>query len=453
MIVGIDKKACFVVLKQDNYGCDSLVYMITTLIPPDTIFVSKESCNPRDTGVVITQIDGDDGCMDIQKTTTTYIEAWSYELEIHDISCNDANDGFISIVVPDDVTIQWEDQSNLSIRANLSAGDYPVTISGENCIIEDVFTIKNPSPLENTFQANEGNCQENGGIIQSLPSGGTPPYTFNWSNNRTTSYIDSLPSGTYLLTITDDHDCIFIDSLTLNNKVLLLSLNKQSISCNGFEDGALELVFDAGVPPYQIEWSTGDTTARIEPLSVGNYSVVVKDANGCYASVSSLMQEPDNLSITFNKNFSTNSGKGEIQAFVTGGTTPYDYLWSTGSTAFNIMDVPKGVYTVTVTDKNGCILEDETSLTTSTINAVDNNLAISLYPNPTNDQFFIDFGEKIKSSIFIFSSNGNLVYSTRKSDSIVEIKGKKVLFNSGIYFVVIRTKYGDITQKIIFIND
>ncbi|MCB9185747.1 MAG: SprB repeat-containing protein [Flavobacteriales bacterium] len=127
-------------------------------------------------------------------------------------------------------------------------------------------------------------------------------------------------------------------------------------TCNGENNGSLSVNATGGSAPYTYLWSNGATTASVDNVGAGSYSVTVTDANGCTATCSSTVSEPSALSASCSKvdGDCQNNNQGSASVSVSGGVEPYTVLWSTGATTMNISNLMAGSYSVTVTDANGC---------------------------------------------------------------------------------------------------
>lgn len=202
------------------------------------------------------------------------------------------------------------------------------------------------------------------GTIRVEGLGGTPPYTYEWGHGATTAYVSGLSAGTYTVTITDAMSLAFYDTIELTEPPAAVwdtAVSTGTILCYGDSTGSIDLTITGGLPPYNIQWSNGETAEDISNLPTGTYDVTVTDINGCYAVASPPVAiGPDSLTITGSiTNVSCYGGSdGTINLTVTGGTGPYTYSWSTGATASSIAGITTGEYFVTVTDANGCTKAD-----------------------------------------------------------------------------------------------
>src|ERR1019366_8409746 len=136
-------------------------------------------------------------------------------------------------------------------------------------------------------------------------------------------------------------------------------------SCNGGNDGAINLAVSSGQSPYNYMWSTSATLENVVGLAKGSYSVTVTDNAGCSAITSTTITEPAALALSSsfnNPTCPTNNYDGSIMLSVTGGSTPYQFVWSNGAGSANLLNVAPGNYTVTVSDANNCTVGSAFSL-------------------------------------------------------------------------------------------
>ena len=202
-----------------------------------------------------------------------------------------------------------------------------------------------------------GQC--NGWAVAS-GSGGSGPYTYQWSNGVSNDTITGLCAGVYTVTVTDAGQNTATATASITQPFLPLSVNVTTTPqiCDVAPDGTALAAPEGGTPPYTYLWSNGMTSDSIFGLSEGVFTVTVTDVNGCTASGQDtvffwpegiwLMIQPTPISC-----FGANDGSIHVGAMT--GTPPYSYLWSTGdSLTADIFNLGPGIYTVTVTDANGC---------------------------------------------------------------------------------------------------
>jgi len=143
------------------------------------------------------------------------------------------------------------------------------------------------------------------GAIDLTVVGGTPGYTYDWSNNGLQNPdtdpqdLAGLTAGNYVVTVTDAAGC----SKTISTQVaqptaLNLAATVTNVSCFGGANGAINLSVSGGTADYTYVWSSGETTQDINGLLAGTYNVTVTDANGCTAVLIRTVTQPANLNLT-----------------------------------------------------------------------------------------------------------------------------------------------------------
>lgn len=222
------------------------------------------------------------------------------------------------------------------------------------------------------------------GAIDITVSGGSGSYNFSWTGpggfTSTSEDITGLRAGIYTATITDvsNTTCILMPQpvFTLTQPdTLLIGIVKSvspdgnhNINCNG-GTGSIDLTVTGGSPGnYTYSWSTDNGSGLIAgaedqvALTAGTYNVVVIDSNLCVSSADITLTQPQALSITLAPTHITCDApgfdNGSIDLTVTGGVAPYSFSWSNGSVTEDISGLTAGMYTVTVTDVNGCQVID-----------------------------------------------------------------------------------------------
>jgi gliding motility-associated-like protein len=199
------------------------------------------------------------------------------------------------------------------------------------------------------------------GFINLNAVGGTFPYTYSWSTGATTEDIFNLPVGNYSVLVTDANGCTSTSQTTITepNQGLSISSTQTNVSCYGGTNGVINIQSQGGTPSYDYLWNNGQTSSTISGLPIGTYTVLVTDSLNCSQTMTITITQPQEalaLSSSVVDLACLNDPTGSIDISVTGGTVPYIYLWTTGSTTEDISNLGSGDYTVTVTDNLGCIL-------------------------------------------------------------------------------------------------
>lgn len=284
---------------------------------------------------------------------------------VKNISCYGDKVGAISIDVVGGAkpyTFKWSNGSTTQNLANIGAGTYTVEIVDKNgCRQSLAATVTQPTKLVVSVASVKNVSCFNGkdGAIDIIANGGTTPYQYTWSNRSSSQDITGVEAGTYSLAIKDANGCK--DSTvtaTIKQPPLLEAniLKVVDVLKHGEKTGSIDLTVAGGVAPYAYSWSNGAVTQNVKTLPAGNYSVIVKDANGCEKMMSTLIKQPPALAVTVEsvKDIKCNGdNNGAVSLKVTGGAPPYKFVWSNGDSTQNLVNVPAGDYTVKVIDTHG----------------------------------------------------------------------------------------------------
>jgi len=137
---------------------------------------------------------------------------------------------------------------------------------------------------------------------------------------------------------------------------IIITEQVENLRCHKVPEGEIGVNVSGGSGSYTYAWSNGATTASIDNLLAGTYTVTITDTDGCQVSKVITVREPPAIVLTATATSASdlNTSDGSASVTVAGGTVPYTYLWSNGETTPTINNIPNGTYTVTVTDGNGC---------------------------------------------------------------------------------------------------
>jgi hypothetical protein len=289
---------------------------------------------------------------------------------ITSISCSGATDAGISVSPSGGnggYTYNWNTGSNASAINNLNVGSYTLTITdGTNCTTTFNYTINEVFPLEAAMQISGINCNgDASGAVSALPEGGTAPYNYLWSTNATTAIIANLSIGSYTVTISDANNCSITQSATVTqNAAIANSISQTNILCNNTSTGNISISTSGGEEPYDYDWSNGSSTANLNNLTAGTYTVTVSDNNNCTTVESISLTQPTALTPNlFQSDISCHGDEnGSLTVAPIGAISPYTFEWSTGATAPTINGLTSGQYSVTITDDNNCTITESTTL-------------------------------------------------------------------------------------------
>lgn len=310
-------------------------------------------------------------------------------------SCNGGLDGSIMASIMGGTAPympQWIGPNGpLGATQNLTgagAGNYQITVTDAlGCTASNSIMLNSPAGISaNATAVVLGNgahlscANANDGSIHLTMAGGTLPYTVAWAGpngyQAATADISSLAAGTYTATITDAHGCSFATQVQLTAPApIALGITTSAysggnaVSCAGASDGSLALAITGGSPGFLTSWSGPggftSTATTLNGLSPGTYSVVVTDQAGCSATAVAILSAPAPIFATGTLSdhggypVGCNGHDGSIDLSASGGLAPYQYAWSGpdgfASSLEDLEDLAAGNYTVTITDRNGCV--------------------------------------------------------------------------------------------------
>ncbi len=277
-------------------------------------------------------------------------------------NCNGENIGSVTVSMAGGASpfnYTWSSGSSAQTVNGLLAGTYFVTVTDHNsCQSISSVTITQPMAVTASISSSNAICGNNNGSATVTPGGGTPGYTYLWSNGNTAATISNLAVGGYTLSLTDANNCSVTSSLSITNSggdtASITALS--NVSCNGLNDGSVTVGVSGSAGPFSYSWVPSVTgTSSASSLDTGTYFITVKDANGCTSTVTATITEPPVLSATTSANPAACLGSnGSVTAMAFGGSGGFTYVWSNEDNTQTVNGLLAGVYTVTVTDKNGC---------------------------------------------------------------------------------------------------
>jgi gliding motility-associated-like protein len=282
-----------------------------------------------------------------------------------DASCNGISDGRAVVAVSGGMppyTYNWSPAGGNSASATgLAAGNYTVVIrDAHNCPVSLQLSIGQPNQLVLNTSTNPSTCGQSNGSASVVVSGGSPPYSYTWNpGGSSNASLLNISAGTYQLSVRDSHSCLSTSIVNVTNTSGPMSQISSitNVSCFGATNGSASVSVNGGTVPFTYIWSASSVNSpTINNLSAGTYSVKIRDANQCEDSLSFTVTQPANIQLSSSSN-STNcfaGTDGQASVNVSGGTTPYSFLWSTGLTTSSINGLSAGIYSVTVTDNNNC---------------------------------------------------------------------------------------------------
>jgi len=338
---------------------------------PTHVFVGTETHN------VCLTTTFSDGTLSCSSTYCNEIPALiTASYSVTNVSCYSGNNGSVEVIAANGTTpysYLWSTGDTMSAITSLKADTYSIITSDANgCTVNSKVTVTQPSAVLSTSLSGANvSCKGgNDGLLIVTASGGTSPYIYNWNTNASTTAINGLVAGTYVVTVTDANGCTAIANATVTEPVsaLAIVINVTSnVSCFNGNNGSSSASASGGTSSYSYYWSTNATTSAISGLKSGTYSVTVTDAHNCKSTTSTAITQPSsslgsNISVVANVSC-RNGNNGSASVSANGGTNSYSYRWNNNATKTSISGLTAGTYSVTVTDAHNCVSIATASIT------------------------------------------------------------------------------------------
>lgn len=413
-------------------------------------------------GIYSVEVIDANGCTTSDTFEIVQPDELSIEANVAEVLCYGDNNGSIDVSVMGGTmpyTYQWDNGEVTEDLAGLLAGNYELTVTDFNgCEIIEIFTVNQPDSLYAETTVLDATCTAPNGSILVEHFGGTGPFTYAWNDGSTNQNLSNVVAGIYTLIITDANGC----SIEIEEEIGTVSYINAEVSvtnllCYGNENGSAVVTADLGNPPFTFEWSHGPTTPFVDGLAAGDYTVTVTDAYGCSMTIDVVITEPDPIEVDL---FSPDLGNGfnvmpygndngSISGEAFGGTPPYSFDWADGSNSEDLSNLTAGMYSVVVTDANGCTARATITLKQPMVLEMPSGISPN---NDDKNDFFVVRGIEAypENELRVFNRWGNLVY--QKNNYANEWKGENNQDNplpDGTYFVIFDafTSDGAITLK------
>ncbi len=156
---------------------------------------------------------------------------------------------------------------------------------------QNVIVVNNL--LANINSTNPACYGLNNGSSTIIPSGGTQPYSYLWSNGQTSQNANGLASGSYNVTVTDNNGCVASQSITLTEppQLIVIATANSNVSTCGGSDGSASAQVSGGTNPVQILWSNNQSGPLAVNLQSGTYTAIATDLQGCSSSDTALITQ------------------------------------------------------------------------------------------------------------------------------------------------------------------
>jgi gliding motility-associated-like protein len=330
-------------------------------------------------------------------------------------------------------TYQWSAGAQTTDTiSNLGVGNYIVTVTdASHCAVTVSVNITQPASAL-TLVTDSVNVLCFGlatGQASVAASGGTPGYTYLWSNTGTTDTIKNILANAYTVTVHDTNGCVATATVNVTQPATAVSvtMTHTDITCVGLSNGTAQAVASNGTGGYTYLWNSGQTNDSLTGLHAVTEVVTVTDANGCTTTGTvTIAPSTDSIVIdTVATPATCGQSNGTITANPTGGTGGYQFVWSTSRTSATIDSLSGGSYDVTVTDNSGC--------TASRAISISQSPAVTASVTTQNDTC-----NQQKGTVYVTALTGTAPYSLTWSPAGIDT----AKLDSGSYTVTITDAVG-----------
>ncbi|MDQ6530221.1 T9SS type A sorting domain-containing protein [Flavobacterium sp. LHD-85] len=265
----------------------------------------------------------------------------------------------------------------------LSEGTYALNIEDANGIklgtyVNNVLVkeidaekyIPQPDQLKLSFTKFDVGCTTgDDGWAEAHVTGGTPPYTYEWTNGETTPKIENITTNNYFVIVTDDNGCVVQGSIFVGDpNGILTTETVKNPTCFQGNDGSIELNVTGGNLPYSYLWNTGAVTKDLNNLTAGNYEVTITCPDCCVYKKRFVLKDPEPVIVNVGKDRTLCIDQSlDLDATIKDPLAKYNWTSTNGFTSNEAkINVSKaGTYHVKVTTALGCIGEDDVVIKTS----------------------------------------------------------------------------------------
>ena len=262
------------------------------------------------------------------------------------------------------VSYLWNTGANTDSIGGLSPGFYQVVIQDSNgCTLTWDTTLTMITPFAVQANIKEVSCpgSSDGQIVLTI-SQGLPPYQVQWTNGAFGTNLSNLPPNTYSCNISDASGCSVFRQFTLATPPNIDTTFSQIIppTCFGEATGSIRLGIVVGTRSFTVSWNDGQTGLTRQNIVSGTYLATVVDSFGCQKQYTFVV--PDGAKLSYTTTISEisceNTHDGSISILPQGGTPPYSFFWSNGSTQSTVTNLIPGTYVVRITESGGCSKQD-----------------------------------------------------------------------------------------------
>lgn len=428
-------------------------------------------------GLYTVTVTGSNGCSEVGQVDIGALNA--FDLDSVDLShpaCHDTQDGSILLAYSGGVgqiNYQWSPTGlpNSAHLSSLAPGSYSVTLTDEaGCFVVRAFELKAPPALVASVTVEDVHCYGNSdGQVVAMASGGTPPYTYQWSGfaSGPTGVQTALSAGSYTITVTDKNQCLYTEEASLSEpEELMMYLMTESPNCSDPRSGVIEAEVFGGTLPYEYSLNSGalQPSGIFTFLESGNYYIQVMDARGCMLSQMTTLHQGDAFEIELGEDVTIEQGQSVDLNVDYGDGLELGFLWQApyqGTLSCTACEVTTAsplyttTYTLIATDPQGCSTSDQITVFVRPARLVLVPTAFTPNGDGNNDLLIVHGKEGAQILRFqVFNRWGELVFEEFDFPINSRLIGwdgnyRGTQMNSGMYIWTLEVEYIDGFREIL----
>ena len=244
---------------------------------------------------------------------------------------------------------------------NIDSGRYVIIVrDGYGCIDIDTLNVRDSAAQKITLMVTNARCTDDNGKVKVNIAGGKSPYNISWYDFSSNDSISSLSSGVYSITVTDDRNCMVVDSAEVKYFYPPeLSLQGENSLC-GNGKGKITSSIGFGVKPYTYQWQSSSVVTKDRfNLNGGMYKMTVTDSVGCTDTASVvILSQPALIANLSRTSAFCDLNNGTATAVIPSGTPPFYAVWNGSVTSLNLTGSDSGRQIIHIIDSNNCERRD-----------------------------------------------------------------------------------------------
>ena len=403
-------------------------------------------------GVYSVTVADENGCSATSSANVGIIGSIAVSIdEVSPISCYGMSDASISVVAENvqmPAFYMWDNGLVGTTLTGLDAGSYSVTVSDAwGCLGTASHRIVSPTEITIVSHVVNPLCFKSAdGAIAVEVGGGRPPYSYMWTNGSTGGNLANISAGVYGLVVTDYEGCTIRQTFTLTApQEIGVVAEVTDASCYGQANGTITISAAGGVEPYTYGVGNNATMQDegfFEHLAAGIYNAVASDANGCIAYVQVSVSQPEQIymSVVVTEPTCRDRKDGKIEILASGGALPYEYALDSNVSDTSLFEgLGTGMYSVVVTDANGCfVIERGIVVPLNYRDCIEIPDVFTPNGDGINDEWVIENIDMFpEAHIYVFNRWGQLLYKGRGNDAPWDGRFRGHYVPAGVYTYIV----------------